>query len=195
MHRSLGFGLILVALSSAAPAQRTIVVDPQNNPAVRRGAVVQGQMPPGMTGAVPLSVLQAQFRAQAGGDTVKFGRDDYLLDEAARRSLALQANWLRMNPTIRANIEGHADVRHTRAHALALGERRAAAVHSFLLAQGVAPGQISVSSWGKERPAVDGAHDATWLHNSRVVTMLVSDPAPMPVPGMMPPPIPPGWRR
>ena len=182
MHKRMAGALLLFALSDSALAQRTIVVDPENNPAVRRGAVPAQQLPPGMQPAVPIAALQADFRTKAGSDRVQFGRDDYLLDDAARRALALQADWLRMNPMVRASIEGHADVRQTREYALALGERRAAAVHSFLLAQGVSPAQLSVISWGKERPAVEGAHDATWLQNSRVVTVLVREPVGMPAP-------------
>ena len=173
MHKSLAGAMLLFALGNAALAQRTIVVDPENNPAVRRGAAQAVPLPPGAQAAVSIPALQADLREKAGTDSIQFGRDEFLLDEAARRTLAAQADWLRMNPMVRASIEGHADVRHTRNYALALAERRAAAVHSFLLAQGVSPAQLSVISWGKERPAVEGAHDATWLQNSRVVTLLV----------------------
>ena len=193
MYKNMAGALLLFALGDAALAQRTIVVDPENNPAVRRGALPAQPLPPGMQAAVPIAALQADFRTKAGSDRVQFGRDDFLLDDAARRTLALQADWLRLNPMVRASIEGHADVRQTREHALALGERRAAAVHSFLLAQGVSPAQLTVISWGKERPAVEGAHDATWLQNSRVATVLVREPAAMPAPpGQLPIPQP-GW--
>lgn len=189
--------LLVLGCGAAACARPTIVRDPMSIPAVVMGAAGLGQAPrPAVpTGAdpnlVPIAALQANLRARAGSDTVQFGRDDFLLDDSARRTLALQADWLRMNPMVRANIEGHADVRKTRAHALALGERRAAAVHSFLLAQGVSPNQLSVKSWGKERAAVEGAHDATWLQNSRAVTVLVRpEPGPQPFP---PPPPPPNY--
>lgn len=175
--KSIAGALLLLALGASASAQRTIVVDPEDNPRVRQGAAPVEPIPPGMQAAVPVTVLQADLKAKAGADTIQFGRDEFLLDDAARRTLAAQADWLLMNPMVRASIEGHADVRQTRDHALALGERRAAAVHSFLLTQGVPPAQLTVISWGKERPAVDGAHDATWLQNSRVVTVLVRDPA------------------
>ena len=187
LFSSLPIVLPLLAVSGMAAAQRAPVVDPANNPAVRfPNAVQRVPGPPGMGPAVPLSALQADFRARSGSDTVQFGRDAYLLDEAARQVLARQADWLRMNPMLRANIEGHADVRHTREYALALAERRAAAVHSFLLAQGVSPAQLTVISWGKERPAVEGAHDATWLQNSRVVTVLAGPALPA-----FAPPLPP----
>ena len=198
MHRKIATPLVLLAVGlSGCVRGPAIVSDPLSVPAALVGAVLPGQAPaagapvganPNM---VPVAVLQADFRTRAGSDTVRFGRDEFLLDDAARRTLALQADWLRMNPMVRASIEGHADVRQTREYALALGERRAAAVHSFLLAQGVSPAQLSVISWGKERPATEGVHDAAFLQNSRVVTVLVRDPAPMPTPFGVPP-MPPG---
>lgn len=185
---------LVTGLGAAACAPATIVRDPMSIPAAVMGAAGLGQAgaaAPPAPGMVPLSVLQADFRAKAGSDTIRFGRDEFLLDDAARRTLALQADWLRVNPWVRASIEGHGDVRQTREHALALGERRAAAVHSFLLAQGVPPAQLSVISWGKERPAVDGAHEAAWLQNSRVVVKLESAPSNTPfgappLPGLQP---------
>lgn len=136
--------------------------------------------PPGFppAGAAPgqpilaLPVLQADLAAKAGSDTVRFQRDSYVLDPRAQAILAAQAQWLVQRPWVRASIEGHADLRQPRDYALALGERRAAAVRNFLLAQGVPPEQLRLMSWGRERPASPALHDAAWLQNSRVVTVL-----------------------
>lgn len=190
--RTLGLAALLIAASCASPPA-TIVLDPEDNPAVRSAGEAAAAQP-GPTGAppVPLSLpaLKADFVRAAGSDTVMFtSRDTYALDAAAQAILTRQATWLRANPFVRANIEGHADGRQSREHALALGERRASAVRNFLLAQGVAPEQLTVVSWGKERPATSVVHDATWLQNSRVVTVLVLPPQPLLPPP--PPPLPP----
>ena len=125
---------------------------------------------PGPVLAIP--VLQADLKAKAGTDTVRFGRDSYGLTPQSLAVLTAQAQWLIAHPYVRANVEGHADGRQTRAYALALGERRAAAVRNYLIASGVPPQQLDIVSWGKERPATAAAHDATWLQNSRVVISL-----------------------
>jgi len=119
-----------------------------------------------------LPVLQADLAAKAGSDSVRFGRDSYVLDARAQAVLAAQAQWLAQRPWVRASIEGHADLRQPRDYALALGERRAAAVRNFLLARGIPPGQLRIVTWGRERPATPALHDAAWLQNSRVVTVL-----------------------
>ena len=138
-------------------------------------------LPPGVYPQAPvlaIPVLEADLRAKAGSDTVRFGRDSYVLTPQAQATLTAEAQWLIAHPVVRASIEGHADTRQTRDYALALGERRAAAVRNYLLALGVPPEQLDIVSWGKERPAVAAAHDATWLQNSRVVTVLKAPPQP-----------------
>ena len=119
-----------------------------------------------------MPVLEADLRAKAGSDTVRFGRDSHVLTPQAQATLTAQAQWLIQHPFVRASIEGHADSRQTRDYALALGERRAAAVRNYLIASGVPPQQLQIVSWGRERPTTAMAHDATWLQNSRVVTVL-----------------------
>jgi peptidoglycan-associated lipoprotein len=146
-------------------------------------AAAQPVQPPGLPPFTPLPVLKADFLAKVGSDTVRFGRDAYTLNPAAIAVLERQAIWLVTNPMARASIEGHADIRQSREYALALGERRAAAVRNFLLTRGVRPEQLQIVSWGRERPAVAAAHDATFLQNSRVVTVLLR-----PEPGAFPPP-------
>ena len=145
---------------------------------------------PGMQGPVlAIPVLEADLRAKAGSNTVRFGRDSYVLTPQAQATLTAQAQWLIARPFVRASIEGHADTRQTRDYALALGERRAAAVRNYLVASGVPPEQLDIVSWGKERPATGAAHDATWLQNSRVVTVLKQPPQQL-QPWMQPQPWP-----
>jgi peptidoglycan-associated lipoprotein len=124
--------------------------------------------------AVP--VLEQDLKLKAGSNTIRFDRDSYVLTPQSQATLTAQAQWLIMHPYVNASIEGHADVRQTRDYALALGERRAAAVRNYLIASGVPPQQLQIVSWGRERPTSDAVHDATWLQNSRVVTVLKQPP-------------------
>jgi peptidoglycan-associated lipoprotein len=112
--------------------------------------------------------------ARAGSDTVFFALDSYGLDEETRATLDRQAAWLTQFPAVRATIEGHCDERGTREYNLALGERRANAVKNYLAAQGVDAGRMTVISYGKERPLVDGQTEEAWAQNRRAVTVLVS---------------------
>ena len=108
--------------------------------------------PPPIVPTVPIEVLRADFIAKTGGSMVYFGVNSALIGAPARPMLAAQAQWLRMNPFASLKIEGHGDGGDTRDHALALGVRRAAAVREALILLGVPPQQVSISSWGSERP-------------------------------------------
>ncbi len=65
-------------------------------------------------------------------------------------------------------LEGHADERGTREYNLGLGERRGNAVSGALQANGGAAGQLSVVSYGEERPAAEGHDESAWSKNRRV---------------------------
>jgi peptidoglycan-associated lipoprotein len=175
--------LLLLTLSIAASA----AAQPQSYQGPQRPAYPGAPSIQGPVLAIP--VLEADLRAKAGSNTVRFARDSYVLTPQSLATLTAQAQWLIQHPYVRASIEGHADGRQTRDYALALGERRAAAVRNYLIASGVPPQQLDTVSWGKERPTTAAAHDATWLQNSRVVTVLKAPPQPL-YPPMPQPPLP-----
>ncbi len=104
------------------------------------------------------------------GDRIFFDTDSSSLTMAARTTLENQAAWLAQYPNLNVSIEGHTDERGTREYNLALGERRANAVKSYLVALGVNPARLGVISYGKERPAVPGANSMAWSQNRRSVT-------------------------
>ena len=114
-------------------------------------AAAQQPLPPAPP-AMPIEMLRADFIAKTGGTMVYFGVNSALIAAPARPMLAAQAQWLRLNPFVSVKIEGHGDGGDTRDHALALGARRAAAVREALILLGVPPQQVSITSWGSERP-------------------------------------------
>lgn len=106
------------------------------------------------------------------GDRVFFGYDRYNLTPEAQRTIALQAEWMKRYPGVTVAIEGHCDERGTREYNLALGERRASAVKSYLIALGISPTRIETISFGKERPAVVGTGETIWSQNRRSVAIV-----------------------
>ena len=69
-------------------------------------------------------------------------------------------------------IEGHTDQRGTTEYNLALGERRASAVKSYLGSLGVNPARILIISYGKERLADPANTDEAYAMNRRAVTVV-----------------------
>ena len=106
------------------------------------------------------------------GDRVFFAYNEYDLTAEARAAVEKQAQWLKTYPNVNVQVEGHCDERGTREYNLALGEKRAAAVRSFLIANGISATRIQTISYGKERPAVMGSDEASWAQNRRAVLVV-----------------------
>lgn len=106
------------------------------------------------------------------GDRVFFGFDSSSLDQTAQQTVERQATWLQQFPAVTVTVEGHTDVRGTTEYNLALGERRANAVKSYLTQLGVDPGRVLTVSYGKERPADPGNTEQAHALNRRAVTVV-----------------------
>lgn len=79
------------------------------------------------------------------------------------------AAFLVKNPSVSVVIEGHTDERGTPDYNIALGERRAKSVQTYLENAGVSASQISVVSYGEEKPAEAGHSQADFAKNRRGV--------------------------
>ncbi len=96
-----------------------------------------------------------------------FSFDESTLSADARRVLDQNAAYLRQNPGLRVQVEGHADERGSTAYNLALGDRRAASARHYLESLGVEPSRVSTISYGEEKPFTTGSTDEAWAENRR----------------------------
>ena len=102
-------------------------------------------------------------------ENIYFAFDKSNLDDKAQATLKKSAEFLKTYPNVYTTIEGHTDERGTAEYNLALGERRADAVRTFLVSAGVRRSQVDVVSYGEERPADPGHDEAAWAKNRRAV--------------------------
>ncbi|MDA1342454.1 MAG: peptidoglycan-associated lipoprotein Pal [Proteobacteria bacterium] len=77
------------------------------------------------------------------------------------------AKYLVAHPNQKLTLEGHADERGSPEYNIALGEQRAKAVASMMKAQGVTDGQLTLISYGEEKPAVFGGDESSYERNRR----------------------------
>ncbi|MEM9533317.1 MAG: peptidoglycan-associated lipoprotein Pal, partial [Pseudomonadota bacterium] len=82
--------------------------------------------------------------------------------------IGAHATYLAAFPGARVTLEGHADERGTREYNLGLGERRGNAVSDLVDARGASASQLSVVSYGEERPASNCSDESCWGRNRRV---------------------------
>jgi len=96
-----------------------------------------------------------------------FGYDSAELSAEARAALDANAAILKKYPTWTVTVEGHCDERGTAEYNLALGERRAVAAQSYMVALGIPASRVKLVSYGKEFPFDPGHDDAAWARNRR----------------------------
>ena len=99
---------------------------------------------------------------------VYFDFDQAMIRPEFTAAMACHAKYLRDRPSARMNLEGNADERGSREYNLGLGERRGNAVSSALQANGGSTGQVSVISYGEERPVCTESTEDCWARNRRV---------------------------
>ena len=84
---------------------------------------------------------------------VYFEFDAANLDDAARKKLDENYEWLKADMTRSLTIEGHTDEVGTAEYNLGLGERRASATRDYLVRLGIDEKRIKIITYGEERPA------------------------------------------
>ena len=99
---------------------------------------------------------------------VYFDYDSFVVKAEARPIIENHARFLQANKQRKAMLEGHTDERGGREYNLALGQKRAEAVQRALVLLGVPDSQIEAVSYGKEKPAAQGADEASYAKNRRV---------------------------
>ena len=171
------FSFSLLALAGMSACSST---DP-----VKSNAATLSQ--PGQSGSkkqAASAVRQAQTQSQSSLDALRRGEkpstaagsalkeiyfdfDRYDLSGDARTTLKTAGDWLRSNPSVRVEIEGHSDERGTSEYNLALGAKRAQAAKDYLVSLGVAVGRLSTVSYGEEIPVCREHNDGCWSKNRR----------------------------
>ena len=106
------------------------------------------------------------------GDRVFFDYDKSNFKKEGIETLKRQARFLIANQNLTVTIEGHCDARGTREYNLALGERRAFSVKSFLTSLGVEDSRISVISFGKEKLQSLENNEKAWAQSRTAITTI-----------------------
>jgi peptidoglycan-associated lipoprotein len=103
-----------------------------------------------------------------------FALDSAELDDQGRDVVTANAALLEQYPTWVVTIEGHCDERGTSEYNLALGERRAVAVKTYLASLGISPDRVRTVSYGKEFPFDPGHNEEAWASNRRAHFVITS---------------------
>lgn len=112
------------------------------------------------------------FHATSDLKDIHFNFDQYDLDSNSKKVLEENASFLKSNPDMRVEIQGHCDERGTNNYNIALGERRAHSTKKFLVAQGVDSSRVNIISYGEEKPFCSDSNENCWFQNRRAHFMV-----------------------
>jgi len=114
-----------------------------------------------------IDTLIAEWNRSGVLQTVHFAYDSSELTDAARRILRTNADWFKAHGDVNVLVEGNCDERGTIEYNLALGERRADSVRSYLASLGLSRSRVRIITYGEERPIDPGHNEAAWSKNRR----------------------------
>ena len=109
---------------------------------------------PGPTAASPLKDINFDF-------------DKYNITPVAQGILKDNAAWLKANPAVKVQVEGHCDERGTSEYNMALGNRRAKSTFDYMKGLGIDGARMSTVSYGKELPLDPRHNEEAWAKNRR----------------------------
>jgi peptidoglycan-associated lipoprotein len=114
-----------------------------------------------------MQIVNDELRRRGFSPDVYFAFDEYSLSDDARGKLSRNADLLKAQARLNMTIEGHCDERGTAEYNLALGERRANSVKSYLGSLGVGAERMRTLSYGSERPVCTEHEESCWSQNRR----------------------------
>lgn len=114
----------------------------------------------------PPSVTDQELFSQNVKD-VYFDYDKADIRGDQQGSVQADVQFLNAHPNVNFTIEGHCDERGSTEYNIALGDKRATAVKSALVAAGVNASRIKTISYGKEKPFCSESNEACWQQNRR----------------------------
>lgn len=117
----------------------------------------------------PAEQLRQKLEALRQENTIYFDFDRATVRPEFVEVLEAHGTFLRANPSVRVTVEGHSDERGTPEYNIALGERRAQAVVSYLQNLGVSAGQVTTVSYGEEKPVDRSRTETGFAKNRRAV--------------------------
>jgi peptidoglycan-associated lipoprotein len=180
MSRSALAGVLVAVLSVGLAGCHKKVPPPSPQPAPPPAAAPTPPPPPPTPAppppAPPAPLSEEEVFARKSLDELNaekplgdvfFDLDKSDLKDEGRAALQKDADWMKKWPTTKATVEGHCDSRGTAEYNLALGDRRAQAVKSYLTSLGVSADRVLTVSKGKEQPFCTEENESCWSQNRR----------------------------
>lgn len=151
---------LAVTLTGCSTASKSTAAPPTPAPIAAAPAPAPEPPPPPPPAPAPAPVYVIE--------DVNFDFDKSTLKPAAIETLDQVVAGLRRQPDVNYEIAGFTDSTGSEAYNQGLSERRAVAVRDYLVANGVAPAQLTVRGYGESNPVATNNTRAGRAQNRRV---------------------------
>ncbi len=174
IFKGLVIALPVVTMVACTSPSKTAGQEELNREAAQIEADRRAQDAQTQTGSIgrvlsPVEEKKQQLEAVQSNQVVYFDFDRASISSQYFDVLDQHAAFLTKYPEQSVVVEGHCDSRGTPEYNIALGESRAKSVQTYLLNAGVSPSQISVVSYGEEKPVNTSNTEAAYAENRRGV--------------------------
>ncbi len=173
--KALAIALPILALSacssnSETDEQSTVATNAQESSLTAAAAAAEQVQVSAAKRAAQIEEQQRQELEKLRAEhIVYFDFDTSTVSSEFSAILDAHAKFLNERSNTKVLVEGHADERGTPEYNIALGERRAKAVVTYLENMGVSSSQISIVSYGEEKPMIKDRSESAFAKNRRAV--------------------------
>ncbi len=103
---------------------------------------------------------------------IYYETNDYSLTQESKMLLALFIEFLKENPTVKVEIQGHTDNIGNDADNLLLSEHRAKSVYDYVIGQGINANRLRYKGYGESSPIASNNTEAGRAKNRRTVFLI-----------------------
>ncbi len=162
------FTMVLVLLTVSCSKKKTKVAPKPVKPEPVKEKIVKVDKPQLTEEQIFQQKSLDQINSEGHLKRVNFDFDKYNVKEDMKPIIQRNADWLMKHKSVEISLQGHCDERGTVEYNVALGEKRADNVKTYLVSLGVSSNRINVVSFGKSKPLVRGNSEEANYQNRRV---------------------------
>lgn len=114
-----------------------------------------------------IDMIPIKIGAEVVLNNIFFETNKYTLKESSNAELLYLLNYLKVNPKLQVEIQGHTDDVGADKDNLLLSKRRAESVRDYLVAKGIPPERLIAKGYGESKPLKPNDSDANRAQNRR----------------------------
>ncbi|MDX1350586.1 MAG: OmpA family protein [Putridiphycobacter sp.] len=151
---------VLIAVKKKGFSFDTQVIEAEEVAAAQKGATFKANK-------LDLEIGELEIGKAFTIDNILFATNSYALTSDAKFVLSQLIAFLKENPTVTAELQGHTDDQGNDAENLKLSENRAKATMNYIVSQGISKNRLTAVGFGETEPKFENNTEANRAKNRR----------------------------